>query len=59
MAASAERDVSPAPAALAGASPLSALPGAAPSALADVQRIARDDPATVANVVRTWVAKPN
>ncbi|MBK7661271.1 MAG: flagellar M-ring protein FliF [Betaproteobacteria bacterium] len=59
MAASAERDASPAPAALAGASTLSALPGAAPSALADVQRIARDDPATVANVVRTWVAKPN
>jgi flagellar M-ring protein FliF len=56
---SAERDVTPSPAALPGASPLTALPGAASSALADVQRIARDDPATVANVVRTWVAKPN
>lgn len=54
-----ERDVTPAPEALPGASPMTALPGAAPSALADVQRIARDDPATVANVVRTWVAKPN
>jgi flagellar M-ring protein FliF len=37
--------------------PLTALPGAAPSQLADIQRIARDDPATVANVVRSWVQK--
>ncbi len=55
-----ERDVTPpgaGPAALPGATPFTALPGSAPASLSDVQRIARDDPATVANVVRSWVAK--
>lgn len=63
-----ERDVTPVPSlatatndmastALPGAAPLSELPG--PSQLAEVQRIAREDPATVANVVRSWVSTPN
>jgi flagellar M-ring protein FliF len=53
----AERDVTPGPAALGAANPLAALPAGAGSQLSEVQRIARDDPATVANVVRSWVQK--
>jgi len=54
------RDVTPSPEQLAHAANanLAALPGTPPSHLADVQRIAKDDPATVANVVRSWVGKP-
>ena len=54
------RDVTPSPEALPHAvnPALAALPGTPPSQLADVQRIAKDDPATVANVVRSWVGKP-
>ncbi len=51
------REVESAQAALPANAPLTALPGAAPSHLAEVQRIAREDPATVANVVRSWVQK--
>lgn len=50
-------DVAPVQQSLPSGSPLAALPGAVPSHLAEVQRIARDDPATVANVVRSWVQK--
>jgi flagellar M-ring protein FliF len=53
-----EHDVTPPQAAIGMEAPLTALPGTAPSAhLAEVQRIAREDPATVANVVRSWVQK--